>query len=152
MALLRPSAEGEAGRAERGKKPGSKVSPATVNRELRHVKAFLRVAHDWGYLPAVPKVRMVREPEKIGPVMTPEHFQAIYAACDSAGRPGGLPCPPAEWWRAMLTFLLTTGWRIEEALAFRRDDLDLATGRIVTRTADNKRASATRRITCLTWP
>ena len=124
--------------AEGGKKPDSRISPATVNRELRHVKAFLRVVHDWGYLPAVPKIRMVREQEKIGSVMTPEHFQAIYAVCDVAVRPEGLARPACEWWCALLTFLLTTGWRIEEALAFRREDLDLETGRIITRAANNK--------------
>ena len=56
---------------EPGKKPGSTISPATVNRELRHLKACIRVAHDWGYLPTVPKFRKMRESEEIGRVMTP---------------------------------------------------------------------------------
>jgi integrase len=123
---------------ERGLKPGSKVSPATVNRELRDVKAALRVAHDWGYLPAVPKFRRVREVEEIGRVMTPEHFQAIFEACDVATMPRGLPCEPGEWWRALLTFALTTGWRIDEILSLRHDDLDMGSGAILTRAADNK--------------
>ena len=123
---------------EPGKKPGSTISPATVNRELRHLKACIRVAHDWGYLPTVPKFRKMRESEEIGRVMTPEHFQAIYEACDVATMPRGLSCEPCEWWRALLTFALTTGWRIEEMLSLRRDDLDFATGAILTRAADNK--------------
>ena len=125
-------------RTERGKKPESKTSPATINRELRHLKAALRVANDWGYLPTVPKLRKVREPEEIGQVITPEHFQLIYTACHAAEKPYGLACDPAEWWQALLVFALTTGWRIGEILAFRREDLDLTTGAIMTRAADNK--------------
>ncbi|MHB8898079.1 MAG: tyrosine-type recombinase/integrase [Thermoguttaceae bacterium] len=125
-------------RTERGKKRKSKVSPATINRELRHLKAAIRVANDWGYLAAVPKFRKVREDEEIGQVITPEHFQLIYGACRAAKRPGNLPCTPEEWWQALLVFALTTGWRIGEILAFRREDLDLETGAIMTRAADNK--------------
>lgn len=123
---------------QRGRKPGSKVSPATVNRELRHLKAVLRVAHDWGYLPVVPKFRKVRELEEVGPVITAEHFQAIYEACDKATMPRGLHCTPKEWWEALLVFAMTTGWRIDEILSLRRDDLNLQTGAVVTRAAANK--------------
>ena len=123
---------------EQGKKKGSTVSPATVNRDLRHLKATLRVAHDWGYLPKVPKFRKVREPDQIGPVITPAHFEAIYGKCDVATMPRGLACEPGDWWRALLVFALTTGWRIEEILSLRRQDLDLKTGAILTRAADNK--------------
>ncbi|MGA2067413.1 MAG: tyrosine-type recombinase/integrase [Thermoguttaceae bacterium] len=125
-------------REERGKKPGSKLSPASVNRDLRHLKAVFRRALDWGYLRAVPKIVKVKEPEKMGKVITPEHFQAIYAACKDASKPAGLACPPAEWWQALLVFALCTGWRIEEILSLRREDLDLETGRVITRHGDNK--------------
>ena len=49
-------------RTEAGKKKNSTVSPATINKELRHLKSVLRIAHDWGYLPTIPKVRMLKEP------------------------------------------------------------------------------------------
>ncbi len=124
--------------SERGKKKNSLISPATVNRELRHLKAVLRIAHDWGYLAKVPKIRFVREAEEIGPVVSPEHFQSIYDHCDTARVPSGLPYAPAAWWRALLVFGLTTGWRIEEMLSFRRADFDATTGAILTRAADNK--------------
>jgi hypothetical protein len=74
-------------RLEKGKKAESRVSPATVNKELRHLRAALRIAHEWGYLPKMPRIRMVKEPEKLVRYVTPEHFAAIYAACDAAERP-----------------------------------------------------------------
>ncbi len=77
-------------RLERGKKPGSKVSPATINRELRTLKAVMNIAVDWKYLPEAPRFRMVREHEEIGQVMTPEHFQKIYDACNVASKPSDL--------------------------------------------------------------
>src|SRR5262249_43494388 len=42
-------------RKQRGRRRGSLVSVATVNKELRHLRAVLRVAKEWGYLPEVPR-------------------------------------------------------------------------------------------------
>ncbi|RIK73641.1 MAG: hypothetical protein DCC68_24520 [Planctomycetota bacterium] len=123
---------------EPGRKIESTVSAATINHDLRHIKAALNVAKEWGYLPAVPRIRMVREEQRIGQVITPEHFKLIYEAADKARRPELSQCSAEEWWQALLVFALTTGWRIEEILAFKRDDLDLTTGAIVTRAGDNK--------------
>jgi integrase len=103
--------------AERRKATGRKgqpLSPATINRDLRHLKAAFRVAHEWGYMPVVPKVRMVREQEKLARFVTDEHFAAMYEASVAAKFPAGLPYSPAEWWRGMLTFAYMTGWRIRE--------------------------------------
>ena len=128
-------------RTERGKKPGSKVSPATVNKDLRHIKAALRVAHEWGYLRKVPKVRMLREPEKLPRYVTAEHFSAIYQeACPRAELPQnpGQHFEPADWWRALVVMAYMTGWRIGEILALRREDLDLDNGTALTRAEDNK--------------
>ena len=125
-------------KTERGKKLESLGSPATINRELRHLKAALRIAHDWGYLPVVPKFRKVREEQRIGRVITPEHFDAIFRACDHATLPVLPNRTAGDFWRALLVFAITTGWRIEEILSLRRDDLDLTTGAILTRAADNK--------------
>lgn len=125
-------------RTERGRKKGDKVSPATINKELRHIKAVLRKAHEWEYLPKVPKIAMVREPKKLPTYVTPEHFTAIYHACDSAIRPKGLTIQPGDWWRALVVFSYMTGWRVGEPLALRRDDLDLDAGKAITRHGDNK--------------
>lgn len=121
-----------------GRKPGSTVSKATINHDLRHLKAALHAARDWGYLPSVPRFRQLREPRRIGTVVTPEHFKAIYENCSVATMPRGLHCQPECWWNALLVFAITTGWRIEEILSFRRDDINLRSGQILTRASDNK--------------
>ena len=125
-------------RDERGKKKGSKVSPATVNKELRHLRAVMQIATDWGYMPKRPKFRMVKEPQKLVRYVTPEHFAAIYAACEVAKRPTSDVYDAATWWRALLTFLYMTGWRISEPLALLWNDVSLDDGTAVTRWDDNK--------------
>jgi integrase len=124
--------------AESGKKAESKLSPATINKDLRHLKAALRIAAEWCYLPKVPKFRRVREELRMGHVMTEAHFQAIYEASDVATLPEATGYTAADWWRALLVFAITSGWRIREILALRRDDLNLETGAVVTRAGDNK--------------
>jgi len=126
-------------RQEPGKKRGSLVSPATVNRDLRHVKCALRVAHEWGYLPNVPKFRMEKEPGKLPTYVNGDHFAAIYEACDVAKMPADvLHVAPAAWWRALVVTGYMTGWRIGDMLALRRDRLDLDAGTAVSLAADNK--------------
>ena len=100
--------------------------------------AGLRVAHDWGYLLKMPKFRMLKEPVKIPQYVTPEHFAAIYQACDSAVRPKASHYSPSDWWRALITFAYMTGWRVGEPLALRWDDVSLDKGQAITRHADNK--------------
>jgi len=125
-------------RQEKGKKKGSKVSPATINKELRHIKAALRIANEWDYLPKVPKVRMLKEPEKLVRYVTPEHFASLYEACDVAKRPKSGDYSPGDWWRALLVFTYMTGWRISEPTSLRWDDVSLDDGTAITRHSDNK--------------
>lgn len=125
-------------RKDEGLKPDTKISPATINKELRHIRAAIRVAKDWHYIAEVPRFRMIKEPKKLVRYVTPEHFAAIYKACDVAIRPALMNQSPADWWRALLVFCYMTGWRISEPLALRREDLDLVAGTAITRAADNK--------------
>jgi integrase len=125
-------------RADRGRVPGSKISVATINKELRHLKASLRKAHEWGYLPVVPNFHMVKEPKKLLLYVTPEHFAAIYQACDVATGPAGSNYLAADWWRTLLMFDYMTGWRIGEILALSWDDVSLDQGYAITRHDDNK--------------
>jgi integrase len=124
-------------RTERGIK-GHSVSVATINRELRSVRALLRLAHEWGYLPTVPKIVMLREPQKLPRYVSPEDFAAIYPVCDQAKRPQAGNYTPGGWWRALLVFAYMTGWRIGEILSLRWEDVSLDNGTALTRWEDNK--------------
>ena len=99
---------------------------------------MFNVANEWGYLPTVPKVRMLKESRKLPRYVTSEHFAAIYEACDAAEFPKGLPYPAGDWWRAFLVFAYMTGWRVGEPLALRRGDVDFERGTALTRAEDNK--------------
>ncbi len=125
-------------RLERGFKDGSKVSPATLDKELGYIKSVLKVAVEWGYLPALPSVPRVRVPEKLVRFVTPDHFAASYAKCDVAVRPQIPNVQPVDWWRALLVFAYMTGWRIQELMRLKSSDLDLAAGEAITRHGDNK--------------
>jgi integrase len=126
-------------RQERGRCRGSTVSVATINKELRHIRAVLRIAKDWGYLPEVPRFRMQREQGQLPNYVNGDHFAAIYGACDSARMPEDLPnVTPADWWRALLVTGYVTGWRIGDMLGLRRDDLDLDAGTALSRAEENK--------------
>jgi integrase len=125
-------------RMEPGKKKGALVSPATINKELRHLRAALEKARKWGYLTAAPDFDLEREPQKLPTYVPGEHFAAIYQACDVATRPAGMPYPPSDWWRSLLVIGYMTGWRISEVLSLLRDDLDLDAGTAITRWDDNK--------------
>jgi integrase len=126
-------------RVEKGKNRGDLVSPATVNKDLRHVKAALGKAKKWGWLVLVPEFDMERTPKQLARWISGEHFAALYAACDSARMPETVPnIKPADWWRALITMGYLTGWRISELLALKRADVDLDKGTAVTRAEDNK--------------
>jgi integrase len=125
-------------RSEPGKKKGASVSPATVNKDLRHLRAVLRRAHSWGYLPRVPDFTFEKEAKKLPTYVAADHFACIYRACDLAKLPTGLPCSPADWWRALLVMGYMTGWRIGDMLGLRRDDLDLEHGYAISRADVNK--------------
>ncbi len=125
-------------RDQRGKKKGSKCSPASVNADLRNLKAALRKAAEWGYLDRVPKIVFEREPQKVPRFVTPEHFALMFQACEHAELPDHGDVSQCHWWRGLLTLLWLTGWRIGEALALRREDLDLDARTALTRFETNK--------------
>jgi integrase len=114
------------------------ISPATVNKDLRHLKAILNVANEWGYLIAMPKIRMLKEPGRLPRFVTTEHFAALYRAADKAKRPSKQAYPAADWWKALLAMAYMTGWRINELLALKRADVDLEAGTAITWHEDNK--------------
>lgn len=118
-------------RAKLRARPGKKskaMSPASVNKHLRHLKAALRKAHAWSYLPTMPQIEMMAEPKKSPRYMLAEHFDEIYAKCELANLPADRPYSAADWWRALLLTGLMTGMRIGEMLSLRWDDVHLDKG------------------------
>jgi integrase len=127
-----------------GRARGSKMSPATVNKHLRQVKILIQSAVDDELIMRMPKVSLMREPEKLPVDMLPEHFDAIYAACDVAIYPKRITankrrqCEPVEWWRALMTLGIMTGMRISEMMELRWVNCDLKTGSITIDADENK--------------
>lgn len=118
------------------KKP--ELSPATINRDLRHLKAALNVAAEWGYIEPV-KVKLRREPKRLKTYVNPEDFAKLYGACARMTEPARLGHVDAgDWWRGLLIFAYMTDWRIREILALRWSDVDLEVGQAITRADDNK--------------
>ena len=125
-------------RKERGKKCGSAVSKATINKELRHLRAIFRKAQLWGYVKIAPQITFLTEDQKVVRYVTPEHFAEIYAACKIAKRPKHQHYSAATWWRALLVFDYMTGWRISEPMTLQKDQLDLDAAEAVLRASDTK--------------
>lgn len=125
--------------------PTRTISPASVNMELRHLRAALRKAADWGMVDALPKVTMLREPERDPFYIDDVAFAKLYAACDGMARPAGRRYPAEDWWKALLAFAYLTGWRIGEILDLRRDDVDLEAG-IATVDAESTKGRRTARV------
>jgi integrase len=118
---------------------GQPVSPATVNKNLRHLKAALKKARKWGYVRHDIDFEFQREPGKIPTFVSPEEFALLYGACDQAARwPADQPYPAADWWKGLLVTAYMTGWRIGQLMALKRDDVDLDAGTALTRFRDNK--------------
>jgi integrase len=101
------------------------VSPATVNKELRTLRAIVRKAHKWGYLPKLPEIDFLKEPGKLPTYISPEHFAKLYKAADTARWPAEAHYTPADWWRGLFVMAYMTGWRIGQLMALRWADVDL---------------------------
>lgn len=131
----------ETARASNGMETtGNRVSPATVNRELRYIRAALKRAHEWKLLSEVPKIKMIKEPDRLPRFITEDDFAKIYDVCDTARRPFE-ECQeytPGAWWRAFLVFLYCSGWRLSETLALQWDDVSLDKATATTRAEVNK--------------
>ena len=112
------------------------VSPATVNKELRHLRTVLRKAAKWGFVQQVPDVEFLRQPKKLATYVAPDDFAMLYAAAKSATKPEHLPA--AEWWQGLLVFAYMTGWRIGSLLSLRWEDVDLDCHTARSRAEDNK--------------
>lgn len=127
-----------------------KISGETVKKEFRHIRAALNIAKRWKYIAEVPDMPVVRCDKREKPHVTEEHFVAIMDAAENATLPDmrlhQLPqgCTPGDWWRALFATAWATGARIDAILKFRWEDLDEATGRILSRARTTKQRTDSR--------
>lgn len=119
-----------------------RVSIATVNATLRHIRAMLRVAHEWGFMPMLPRVRMLSEPEHEPRAIPVDVFEKILTEARGLDKrlkdkkrrltPGtdlrsaahNPPC--SDWWVAYLSVAYLTGMRWNEILNLKWSDLRFA--------------------------
>jgi integrase len=112
------------------------LSAATVNKHLRAVNAILAKAGPsgpgnrdaLGMLPSTPWTKGLRQDRALPRSIGDDVVSAIYAAARFARWP---KCETASgwataWWRALICFAITTGFRRGVLLALRWADIDLA--------------------------
>ena len=121
-----------------GKKRGDTLSPETVRKELRTIRAALGVASRWKYLPTVPTMPNVEGFGRDKPFVTEEHFDAMLTNCAVASMPRDQHYAAGGFWRALLATAWVTGMRKGALLALRWDDVDLESGIVLSRYGDNK--------------
>jgi len=118
------------------------VSPTTVNKNLRHLRAILLHAHRWGYLPIVPQFNLFKTADHEPRAMPASVFDKILDEARSLNdrvaksearrrvsrrRPtvrGPSHNPPgSDWWVAFLSVAYLAGLRWSEILGLRWGDL-----------------------------
>ncbi len=117
---------------------GGPLSAATINKDLRHLRAVFRKAVKWKLLATMPDFDMLDELQRDKPHVTVEEFVAMYRSCDVATKPGDLPYPASDWWRALLVAAFGTGQRISDLLALEWKRVDLEKRRFQSLAEDNK--------------
>ncbi len=122
----------------RGKKKGDELSPETVKKELRTIRAALNVAKRWEYLSDVPEMPSVDGFGKDKPFVTEEHFDTMMQHCDAANLPSDQHFTAEQFWQALLAVAWVTGMRKSALMAVLWDDVDLESGIILSRYRDNK--------------
>lgn len=93
------------------------VSPITINTYGRAVNAFLKWLHTEGHCSKLVQVPRLKEPECVIATLKPEHIQRLLQT-----RP---ECHNQRRAQMVALTILDSGLRLKEALAVRRDDVDL---------------------------
>lgn len=89
------------------------IKPATVNSYLRHIKAALNTAVEWNQLEQAPRLKPVKEPQRLPRHLLPEQVERLLQA-------EGDPLRRRLW-----TFFIWTGARREEVVRLQWQDVHL---------------------------
>lgn len=116
------------------------LSPATVNKRLRHVRAVLRrLSGQWdrnpgglGFLPRTPYTRFLKEPAKLPRTLTTGQLAKLYAACEGATWPAEQKTgiTPRNFWRAIVVTAYNTGLSKEDLFGLKHEAVDFERGLI----------------------
>lgn len=126
---------------------GAAVSPATVNKDLRHIGHLLAKAGPPGHrnrdalglLPSAPWTRPLRVEADLPKAVPLASISRVYQACHVAQVPRICAVSPEAWFQGLIVFLYNTSCRIGAALHVRWADVDLAAGTLRIRPAGDKR-------------
>lgn len=103
------------------------LAPATVNRDLRHIRAALRWGKRRGLISEVPEFKslFIKENRKKPTIIPEEDFVAMIRALRKPDL--RLTKRPAEWWRIFLYVAYYIGARRGEILSLSWDDVNFST-------------------------
>ena len=100
------------------------VAVVSVVTTLKCIQTALRQAKRWKYLDEVPEFQMPRVEQRQPSYIGQDEFAAMYEAAAEMTSPQIPGVTPADYWRALITFLYLTGWRIGSSVALRWDQLE----------------------------
>jgi integrase len=95
-----------------GRRP---LSPKTVNNHLVVLRKLFGVAHEWGVVEVIPRIKWLKVPEAKFDFLDFEEADRLGAAADGE-------------WGTMIGLAIRTGLRQGELLALRWEDVDLVRG------------------------
>lgn len=98
------------------------LKPKTINNHLTVLHKLLDVAHEWGELEVVPRIKWLKTAEVEARFLDFAEADALVAAA-------------SDRWRPLIQFGLRTGLRVGEVIGLRWVDVDLRRARIVVRQA-----------------
>ena len=114
------------------------VAPATVNRDLRHVRAAMKWAKRRGMVTEIPEFGnvFIKEHRKKPTIIPQEDFMAMIVAIRSPDLI--LTMRSADWWRVFLYVAYYLGFRRGEILSLSWDDVNFTTLDVRVRASTSK--------------
>lgn len=96
------------------------LSKSTTNTYLRHIKAALNTAREWGYIEKVPKIKPIKTGKRLPITLSKKEINKILNYSEKENY---------KMWR-IITFALWTGCRRQEILNLKWQDISEKTARI----------------------